>query len=149
MAENEPDPVAFVVSTFAAAAKSNSVLMTDKLSVEDRLNFEDIIVTHRSRFQALLRYAAKAMTANPRRSRATSRPGSKVPARECTTLVEYSVPEAFRPPTISKKNTTAETAAKALVYLNDMKRPNVLTTLHYKALLDEYAMPSNLNVLIG
>jgi hypothetical protein len=59
MAENEPDPVAFVVSTFAAAAKSNSVLMTDKLSVEDRLNFEDIIVTHRSRFQALLRYAAK------------------------------------------------------------------------------------------
>jgi hypothetical protein len=89
------------------------------------------------------------MTANPRRSRATSRPGSKVPARECTTLVEYSVPEAFRPPTISKKNTTAETAAKALVYLNDMKRPNVHTTLHYKALLDEYAMPSNLNVLIG
>jgi len=40
-------------------------------------------------------------------------------------------------------------AALAQTYLNSMKLPNLHTALHYPALAEEYAMPANLNVLIG
>ena len=38
---------------------------------------------------------------------------------------------------------------KAQEFKNDQRRPNVHVAVHYEAVMQEYGMPSNLNVLIG
>jgi hypothetical protein len=47
------DPIALIVECFAAA-KSNCVLMAERLTMEDRLGISEIVINHREKLKILL-----------------------------------------------------------------------------------------------
>jgi hypothetical protein len=51
------NPLGYIVGSYAAIAKSNSVLMGPEISPENRLNFNDIVMEGRLRYQELSRCA--------------------------------------------------------------------------------------------
>jgi hypothetical protein len=122
------------IQCFAAAATSNCVLMGDFISESDRANMEDIVSSHRIMFQRLLQHIADFLVADPRRAR--SRSASVAPL-------------GVRDAPASEASVSKEMAAMAQTYLNSMKLSNLHTALYYPTLAEEYAMPANLNVLIG
>jgi hypothetical protein len=154
---NGRNSVQRIIECFAAAATRNCVLMGNEISVEDRDQIDTIIANHRIKFQQLLQDAAASATANPQCHR--SQEPSQVPeaSQAASHAAMPSVPSALaelegslegafnafhsRPP--------AEMAKKAVIYLNDIRRPNMHTALHFNVLADEYGLPVNCSVLQG
>ena len=140
-----------IVRTFASVARSTSLLMTDELKERDQLM--STIKRARSEYQTLLTLAADATKINPRSRSMTpvrqrSKRGEKQRGRESEQNSVLPIVEGSQ--TQSQVNTTpAEILVKVREYENDQKRPNVHTALHYETVMMEYAMPSNINVLIG
>jgi hypothetical protein len=60
-------PVEFVVSCYAALAKSSSILMGYHISIADRQNMDNIVREGRRRFQELCKAASKSINLNPKR----------------------------------------------------------------------------------
>ena len=122
------DPVDHVVTQFAAAARSNLVLMSKVVGREDRDNMTLIVHGYREQLQQLLASLAQAMAGDRRRSRSASAAASSSqvsgPARN-------------------------EQSKKAEAYESHMKRPNMHVAVHYPALAEEYGLPVNMNVLVG
>lgn len=137
------DPVSYVVSSYAAVAKSNSILMGDHLSVEDRQSFVNIIIRARTQFQELCEDSAESIKSNSSfRAQPTSRRGSL----QGTPVLQ---------PDINLNLTTKQLEAVAMekkretLFRNMAKRPNVHVGLHYKDIMDEFGLPFLVNVLIG
>lgn len=120
----------FIVHAFAAVGRSNALLMSDVVSSFERAQFGPRIKLARDYYQRLLEAAAIAATDNPRRSRSVT-PQS----RSGTPALEHEI--------------SLEEAKRAKEYRQDKQRPNVHTGLHYEAVMKEYGLPSNCNVLIG
>ena len=148
------DPVGRIVSCFAAAAASNCVLMGNTMTAEDRGQLDDIIGRHRSKVQQLLQDAADSATQNPRRHRSresTIGPLSQAPSRAATPAFLEHDPAGHGEGLFGAFHSQPprELAKKALNFLNDIKRPNMHTALHYSILNEEYALPVNHNALPG
>ena len=122
-------------------------VMGDSISPRDRDNLDHIIIDHRLKLQGLFQFAADSLTANPRHRRSVSvgSQGSQAASRAATPAPNQMAP----PQQPAQASAKSESADKALLYLNDMKRPNMHTALHYPAITEEYGIPSNCNVLIG
>ena len=139
-ATKDQDSVAFVVSCYAAFAKSNSILMGNYITQEDRARMEDTIKLGRTQFQALCMAASKSIRLNPRRH-ATPRSGSATPFFGRSSQAPLlSVADDNDKETLKKQESQ---------YAMDSKRPNVHVGVHYKEMMEEYGVPSNVNVLIG
>jgi hypothetical protein len=158
-AKHTTDPVAYVVSSFAAVAKSNSVLMGDKISPINRINLLDIVKHARLQYQTLCRDAAGSINTN-RRSRTPTpqRYGkSQIPSilgpnrllASSQVVQDEPVPSMLALASIEADDGPTPDKKKASQYLNDAKRPNFHTVLHYVLMADEYGLLSNCNVLIG
>ena len=143
-----------IVRCFAALARSNSVLMADKLTRQERTNLTFTIQSFRYQYQQLLSAAALAFDANPRsRSKtpviqrtAGSRSPSPITFMEPLTQTQRGK-QATVQPTVSGKSD--ERSTRAAQYRNDRMRPNVHTALHYPMITEEYGLSSHCNVLIG
>ena len=125
-----------IISCYRAAARSNTVLMSSSPTDWERTNFEAIVKGARYEYQGLLQIAARAATMNSR-----LRPASGA---------RSTIPQS--PSSVATESQTAagtEASKRAMQYTNDQKRPNIHTALHYGAVMAEYGMPSNCNVLIG
>ncbi|KAF1816368.1 hypothetical protein P152DRAFT_388522 [Eremomyces bilateralis CBS 781.70] len=96
-----------------------------------------------SLLQSLLQQAADSLTENPRRRRSLSRESQP------TGTTQSQRTQGPRPGVEHTVDVPKESAAKAVLYLSDIKKPNMHTALHYPQLAEEYAMPSNCNVLVG
>jgi hypothetical protein len=172
---DNPDVISYIVSCFAAVAKSNIVLMASYVTVEDRNNTQNIIMKGRTSFQSLCGNASRSIVQNPH-SRAPTpqgsrpvagpvagtgfRPGSRAcsrtPSPAAAAAVGSHVPGTLHVSTapVAKagpKMTTAEDEKKtrAIQYSKDAKKPNVHMGLHYSHVSEEYGVPANINVLIG
>lgn len=112
--------------------------MTDKLKKRDSL------MTHvkngRRHFQQLLDLATSAVDFNPRSRSVTPARRSASPSTVLSTIEDDNAFEGQARPKVSQKGTE---------FSNDQKRPNIHAALHYEAVMKEYGMPSNVNVLIG
>ena len=129
-----------IVRVFGFVARSTSLLMTAELKGRDQLL--NTIKKARSEFQMLLSVAAVAANENPRSRSVT--PSAQGRADSVIRSVETDVRgEAQGIPS------SLRTAQKATEYLNDRRRPNIHTALHYEATMKEFGTPSNVNVLIG
>ena len=64
--DNNTVVISWVIRSYALAAKSNSILMTDETKASDSENLVDIVKEGRKAFQRLLRAAADSVNANPR-----------------------------------------------------------------------------------
>ncbi|KAL9035756.1 MAG: hypothetical protein Q9180_004684 [Flavoplaca navasiana] len=134
-----------IVRIFASVARSTSMLMTDNLRSRDQL----ITAVKRARggFQDLLSIAASAANYNPR-SRSATPVRSTTPSQNNLRWPGEGVMEIP-----SRANTPLgappRDVLKAQEYLNDRRRPNVHTAIHYGQTMEEFAIPSNINVLIG
>jgi hypothetical protein len=85
-------PIDAIVQVFAKIAKSNSVLVSKKLSAEDRLNLLEIIQSARLGLQALLEIAATA-SKDPASFRAMKcRPNIHIAIHYPKQADEYAVP---------------------------------------------------------
>ena len=134
------DPVGFIVSSYAAFAKSTSLLVSDHIDIRaDRDNLDAIVTTGREAFQQLCRDAAGGMESNSRRgSIVGNRSRSATPA-----------PGTMGPPTALQMAAPSAHNKGAAQYRSDVKRPNVHTGLHYARSMDEYGLPGNVGTLIG
>ncbi len=133
-------PINTVVIAFAAIAKSNTLLMADDLTVQDRAEFAINVKLGHHLFQQLLEAAAVASTINPRSRSAT-------PTRSKSVTPTRSLPQSQKP--VQSVEPPVPTTAKAEEYRSDQRRPNVHVVMHYSELMNEYALTSNCNVLIG
>jgi len=150
------DPVGFIVSTYAAAAKSTSLLVSDRIeSEDDRLNLHAIILRARQRFQQLCTDAAGGFQANPRRGSSTFDGGRSRSATPARPFVSTSTPSSATPDTPGLMGpppsiSVAQADKKgAMQYRADAKRPNIHTALHYLRMTWEYGLPGNIATLIG
>jgi len=85
-------PIDAIVQVFANIAKSNSVLVSQKISAEDRINLLDIIQRARLGLQTLLETAATA-SKNPESFRAIKyRPNMHIGIHYPKQANEYAVP---------------------------------------------------------
>ena len=147
----------YITKVFALIAKSTSLLMTDNLT--QRAQFDETIKSGRQHYQSLLQIAAVAANQNPRSRSVTpsaagpSRTGSiEPPSRQASTEPE---PNNLLPRSEvqceqqGEDEENAKVSQKAQIYRNDQRRPNMHVAVHYEAVMLEYGMPSNLNVLIG
>jgi hypothetical protein len=143
----DKDVLSVIIESFAAAAKSNSVLMGQTVSSRDRESMAEIILDHRTKLQALLSAAANSMSDNPRRAHSVSH----LPSRAGTPHLPGTSRLSRAPMPLQRESIVPEplVAKKAVQYVNDTKKPNMHTALHYTTMAQEYALPSNSNVLIG
>ena len=163
--QHTPYVVTFVVQVYAAIAKSNSLLCADHfISAYDREHLKEIVLDARRKYQQLCTDAAGGHRINPRRGATPGRSRSATPAHtiasgsESASASTLSYPtarlqgiapvqptETFVPvsvPGVEEKKTVQQ-------FLNDVKKPNVHTGLHYDRTTLEYALPSNVSTLIG
>ncbi|EGP82108.1 uncharacterized protein MYCGRDRAFT_97860 [Zymoseptoria tritici IPO323] len=167
-----PLPASFVVMVaFARIAESNTMLMSKHLSAEERRNLSSTVITGRQMYQRILEVAATASDNSPA-SRAVSRAGTPVRAGTPTGVAKSQGKGKKRaktsgvptPSTTTSASTEAmdidedaqQTASgeepqkiRAVQFRHDMERPNMHTGLYYPDRIDEFALPSNTNVLIG
>lgn len=156
------DPVALVVSAFAALAKSNSVLMGSNISKDDRHNLKSIIFTTREKFNLLniiasqaamlptkanYRADTQAATAEPEagREEAQEATGDRLdPAETVGQHAADALADALAnaltetDPRVSKQKTK-----KAAALLGDTMRPNIHATIHYAMFAEEYTTLKN------
>ena len=120
--------------------------MTKEL--KERAKLITIVKRAKSHFQILLSFAAVAANNNPRLCSATPLwQGSVEPANIILLpLVEDEAGDETQSSDLPKK---ARVSRKAQEFTNDQCRPNMHVAIHYKAVMQEYRMTSNLNVLIG
>jgi len=158
----DQDVVDYIVSSFACLAKSNSVLMGLKMTAEDRLALDDIVRRTRVRYQQLCSFAARSIVANPRAysklgSRAASvvsRGAGIIPAHMGDVEMANAVVTAdamMSSVEAADDDISAQVSApkRAAQYIHDMRRPNVHLGVHYKTIAEEYALPVNVNTLLG
>ena len=141
----EDSPVDFIVSTYAAIANSTSLLASDSIEAkDDRVDLAAIVKHARAQFQRMSSMGAGSIQANPRRGSVVG--GQR--SRSATPMGPPSAPVALLP---DVEEDTAPGVAKkgAHQLLQDMKRPNVHTALHYSRTAAEYGPPGLLDVLIG
>ncbi len=150
-------PANIITHVFASMAKSNSVIMSENMSIRDRTLMGETIRYARNCFQLLQRTAARASARNSRGSRANSRgnsPAANTPSRPPSPFVIDSLPStpgseygAFN---ISRPG---EDKAKEKEKLEepegDIKRPNMHIGIHYPDIALEFGTAFNVNVLIG
>ena len=142
---NDTDnPVDYIVSQFAAAARSNSVLMSTRVSVEDREDMTAIVHGYRAHLQQLLAALAQSMSADRRRTRSRS---VSLASRSRAGSVAASLAPSEMSVDVPAQPT--EQSKKAEAYESHMKKPNMHVAIHYPALADEYGLPVNINVLVG
>lgn len=128
--QNQPDasPVDVVVSTTAAIAKSNSVLMGRKMSDVDRKNMGAIIRRARTMFNQLNIYASQSVG-----SRAASVASIQGETAQTAALDDRD----------------DSTAKRARQYIADTMRPNAHIGIHYPEIAHEYGLPKNVDSLEG
>jgi transposase-like protein len=132
------------VSSYAAVAKSNSLLIGTRISPEDKQEFNNLVLERRDRYQQLCNCASKFVKkVREDQGLATPAAGSRA-----TTPVVAS----FKKPTKSRTNLAEESQQlkdKQQQHLNNTHRPNIHIGLHYSEMMDQYGLPSLYNVLIG
>ena len=129
-------PFSFVVITaFARVANSNRMLMSHPLSVQRHSEMLTALDLGRQTFQAMCEAAS---IASNRGSRPTSRAGT--PASLGLTAA------AGR---LDLNDEADEVSKKTIRYRRDQERPNVHTGRHYPAIIQEYGLAANCNVLVG
>lgn len=133
--------VNMIVASFAAVAKSNTLLMADEITAEDLSNFVAIIRHRRNWFKLLLETAVVSAEGNIR-SRAHT------PSSPQRTHIPQSVETVGIDSELDSLTALVPKTTKGWEYRNDQKRPNFHVAMHYADVMKEYALPSNCNVLI-
>ncbi|KAI8171048.1 hypothetical protein KHU50_005759 [Colletotrichum sp. SAR 10_65] len=162
---NDGAVIDFVVRSYATLAKSNSVLMSLKVSAEDRANVVGIIRATRLRYQMLCDIAGSAISQNKRaysrfsREPSVVQPGDIYAAQSRDVSVAPGLSRADRdllmmpPPPRPREETPVGQGQpmpkRAAQYEHDSRRPNVHIGIHYPQIMREYALPVNVNVLLG
>lgn len=131
-----------IITSFAVIAKTNTLLMTDNLFTQDRIDFQIAVKHSRWLFQQLHETASLAMSA----SQNVSRTASSSSSSQRSFIIESM-----------HKSESMKTAVKAALTIkklstndfeNICKRSNVHMNCHHELALNEYDMCSNCNVLI-
>lgn len=147
------DPTNYIISQFASATRSNSVLMSQTVSPQDRHQMADIVYGYRSQLQQLLSALAQSMAVDKRRAprRAGSTAGSTAGSVASSRAGSVDVSDAGSQVSQigSSGGGAAEQGKKAAAYESHMKKPNMHVAIHYAANADEYGLPVNVNVLVG
>lgn len=146
------NPVDFVVSAYAALAKSNSVLMGRKITNADRDNMDEIIRRGRDMFTQLNLCASKSALVGSRAGSVVR--GSVAPAPSPTpdpgTIVVGGASAsgtALQAASTEQSKTAA--VKRSAQFVSDTLRPNVHMGVHYPLSAHEYALPKNVNTLEG
>lgn len=151
------DPIRYIVLQFAAAVRSNSVLISNTMSKTDRSNIYLIVQGYRTNLQQMLQALAQSINADKRRlSRPTSRVGTLAVYRP-TAATEPSLAEllilsretTLTVPDILTRQQSIKQGKKADSYLRSIKKPNMHIAIYYQALAKEYGLLVNFNVTIG
>lgn len=145
-------PVDFVVSAYAALAKSNSVLMGRKITSNDRENMVQIIRRGRYMFTQLNLCASRSTLAGSRAgsvARGSVGP-APAPSPEPGTIVVGGAPA----PEMALQSATTEQAKSAAVkrsvqFVNDTHRPNVHMGAHFQLFLREYGLTKSVGTMEG
>ena len=148
---NGRDPLQTIVAAYGAMARSNTLLMSDSIATSDRANFEAIVKEGRKQYQLLLQITVEAFNANPR-SRSTSIGSLATHSQslyQSRATISSNAMGGSRPAARLTTEEKEQRSKKAVEYANEQNRPNFHTALHLKAMMEEYGMPSNCNVLIG
>ncbi len=122
--------IKIIIWIFELIVKSTSFLMTDKL--EEKAQFLNIIKKVRLNFQQLLDVVINAASMNSRSRSATS--------------VQWN--SQFNEVAIELIEDDLRSTSKIMKYINDKKRSNVHTMLHYETTMIKYDMLSNINILV-
>ncbi|SMR62465.1 unnamed protein product [Zymoseptoria tritici ST99CH_1E4] len=164
-------PIHHLKSFSLSEHESNTMLMSKHLSAEERRNLSSTVITGRQMYQRILEVAATASDNSPA-SRAVSRAGTPVRAGTPTGVAKSQGKGKKRAKTsgVSTPSTTTSASTEAMdidedaqqtasgeepqkiravQFRHDMERPNMHTGLYYPDRIDEFALPSNTNVLIG
>ncbi|KAH0021137.1 hypothetical protein KCU78_g6244, partial [Aureobasidium melanogenum] len=149
---------ALIAFAFSSIAESNMLLMSNSLTNDKRANFEDGLLNARLFFQKLNDAASTSVRSSSRASsRASTREPSTAPGGRGTRGrgrgrgrgrssshedVVQSVEDADEEdPAIPSK--------RSQQYQADAARPNVHVGIHWKRVMDRFALTTNCNVLIG
>lgn len=146
------DPTNYIISQFAAAIRSNSVLISQTVSLYNRHQIADIVYGYCSQLQQLLSALAQSIAVDKRRilRRASSVASSVASSRAGS--VALSEAGSYVSQTDSRgrgRGRAAEQGKKAATYESYIKKPNIYVAIHYAATADEYRLPVNMNVLVG
>lgn len=142
----------YIISQFAVAIRSNSVLISQTVSLYNRYQIADIIYGYRSQLQQLLSTLTQLIVVDKRHTlrRASSVASSIASLR--ARLVALSKASSYILQTDSRgrvRGRATEQGKKATVYESYIKKPNMYVAIYYAATADEYRLPVNINVLIG
>lgn len=158
-ADSDEVVVGFIVKAYAMIAKSNSVLVGLNISKPDRDNMLDIVIGARRMYQRLCQFTSQSIIDNPRAWSTTSGSGQSRPQSMAPPLPQRpSVSQAtYRAGTVDSDTALPSTEPgegqsapkRATQYIHNMMRPNVHMGVHYKTIADEYALPVNVNTLLG
>lgn len=155
------DPVTVsqcVVKAFATVAKSTTLLMARSMASSTRETLGKSIKEGRAQFQMLIQFAATAKNLDPRSRSVTPRRPSVSQGQgnargkgkgKAIPLILPSVETESRASSPGVGEDTEQQSKGALEYLNDQRRPNVHTGLHYETTAEEYGFPGICNVLMG
>lgn len=142
----------YIISQFAAATRSNSVLISQTVSLYNRHQIADIVYRYRSQLQQLLSALAQLIAVDKRRAlrRASSVASSVASLR--AGLVALSEAGSYISQIDSRgrgRGRATEQDKKAAIYESYIKKPNMHVAIYYAATADEYRLPVNINVLVG
>lgn len=141
----------YIISQFAVAIRSNSVLISQTVSLHNRHQIADIVYGYRSQLQQLLSALAQLIVVDKRRTlrRASSVASSVALLR--AGLVALSKASSYISQIDSRgrgRGRATEQGKKAAVYESYIKKPNMYVAIYYATTADEYRLPVNINVLI-
>lgn len=143
--ENNDDPVAIVVATVAAIAKSNSALMAQKLTAAYRRDMDAIVRRGRTMFNQLNIFTSHSVLAASRAGSVVEEAGSRAGSIVGGELVMEAI-TVGRPP---KKDNQEELSKRANQYLKDTVRPNAHIAIHYPEINEEYSLVKDVDTLEG
>ena len=152
-------PSSIITRVYASIAKSNSVVMAETMTTQDRATMAITIREARLKLQLLQKSAAKADSQKPSRSRANTRSPSPTPAnpliRPASPFIIDSAPSTpgseyavANVPELQGKKPKAK-KERFGQYESDQKRPNMHIGIHHADIAKEYATVFNINGLIG
>lgn len=143
-----------IVFAFVTMARSNVQVMSRRLTISQRANIQNDLLSYLEMYWYLLEAASIAALANPHSRARTRSPGaSRQPTLAATSAYTSQT-------TLSAAMTAAGGSASdlpirvpgsaaAVKYRREQAKPNFHVGLHYEAIAREYAMIRNCNVLIG
>ena len=139
-----------VIIAFARVADSNRMLMSHPLSAQRRSEMLPVLDLGRQMFQAMCEAASISSSRGSRPASRAGTPAGLGPAAAGHGNSRGNYQEYLGSlPALGLHDDADAVQKKSIRYRRDQERPNVHTGRHYPAIIQEYGLAANCNVLVG